>query len=260
MGGPVPYLVAALLAGVTLACGGGSASNSSPRETPRSEPAPAESRAAPAPDDRPVVLAFGDSLSAGHGVDPGLSYPDFLQKEIDADGYRYRVVNQGISGDTTSGGVERIENGLSVKPEVVIVELGGNDGLRGLPLSITGKNLDEIVSRFQQAGVKVILAGITLPPNYGPDYIRDFEAIYKNLAVTHNAPLIPFLLEGVASNPALMQRDGIHPTAEGNRRVSALVWKTLRPLLKARLRRTRSAASDQRSAHDLSFYLSGAEG
>lgn len=214
-----------------LACGGGSKPSSEAREAPRSQVPPAESKSQPI-DNRPVVLAFGDSLSAGYGVDAGLSFPDYLQKQIDASGYKYRVVNQGISGDTTSGGVERIENGLSVNPEIVIVELGGNDGLRGLPLTVTEKNLDEIVTRFKQSGAKVILAGITLPPNYGPDYIRNFESIYKRLTEKHHVPRIPFLLEGVATDPNLMQRDGIHPTAEGNQKVAALVWKFVEPELK----------------------------
>lgn len=187
----------------------------------------------PAPaDDRPLVVAFGDSLSAGYGAPAGQSFPDFLQKELDAAGYRYRVVNQGISGDTTSGGAARIGEATALKPEVIILELGGNDGLRGLPLEATRQNLAEMIDQSQASGAKVLLAGMTLPRNYGPDYIRGFERIYKDLAREKGAALIPFLLEGVATRPDLMQRDAIHPTSEGNRIVAATVFKHLRPLLK----------------------------
>ncbi|HNY40709.1 MAG TPA: arylesterase [Bryobacteraceae bacterium] len=186
----------------------------------------------PPADDRPVVVAFGDSLSAGFGAPAGQSYPDFLQQEIDAAGYRYRVVNQGISGDTTSGGVSRIGEATMLKPEIVLLELGGNDGLRGLPLETTRQNLAGMIDQSQAAGAKVLLAGMTLPRNYGPDYIRGFERIYQELAREKRTALIPFLLEGVATRPELMQRDAIHPTAEGNRIVAATVFKHLRPLFK----------------------------
>ena len=181
---------------------------------------------------RPVILAFGDSLSAGFGVDPGLSYPDRLQRLLDEAGYRYRVVNAGVNGDTTSGGASRVDSALAAKPVIVILELGGNDGLRGLPIEATRANLEQMIVAFQGAGVQVVLAGMTLPPNYGPDYIRGFEKIYSDLAAKYSVPMIPFLLEGVATVPRLMQQDGIHPTAEGNRKVAQLVMKTLEPLLK----------------------------
>jgi len=186
---------------------------------------------AAAPDDRPVVVAFGDSLSAGYGVEPGLSYPDFLQKELDRRGLRYRVANLGISGDTTSGGASRVESALALKPALVIVELGGNDGLRGLPLAETRKNLDEMVGRFAASGAKVVLAGMTLPPNYGPDYVKQFESIYVDLAAKHRVTRIRFLLEGVWDAPALMQADHIHPTAKGNEEVARRVARIVAPLL-----------------------------
>jgi acyl-CoA thioesterase I len=143
----------------------------------------------------------------------------------------WRVVNEGVSGDTTSGGLQRVAMVLAHKPEIVILELGGNDGLRGLPLDSTRANLEQIIAELKIGSARIVLAGITLPPNYGPDYIRGFEQIYKDLAARHDLPLIPFLLEGVATRQ-FMQSDGIHPTAEGNRRVAALVMKTLEPLLK----------------------------
>jgi acyl-CoA thioesterase-1 len=183
-------------------------------------------------DRRPVVLAFGDSLSAGYGVEAGLSYPDFLQKEIDAKGFKYRVVNQGLSGDTTSGGLARLAQGLETKPYLVILELGGNDGLRGLPLTVTRENLDKMTAAFKEAGAKVVIAGMTLPRNYGADYIKEFEQIYPGLERKHRVTRMRFLLEGVAMNPALMQRDEIHPTAEGNKIVARNVMKVIEPLLK----------------------------
>ena len=188
--------------------------------------------AAQAPDSRPAVVAFGDSLSAGFGADPGKSYPDFLQKEIDRRGYRYHVVNAGISGDTTTDGLERVGTVTALKPVIVIVEFGGNDGLRGLPVTTTRANLEQIIAALQKAGAKVVLAGMTLPPNYGPDYIRSFEAVYHDLAKNYRVPLIPFLLRGVGGHADLMQRDGIHPTGEGNRIVAQNVMQTLEPLLR----------------------------
>ena len=124
------------------------------------------------PNARPVIVAFGDSLTAGFGVEPGLSYPDYLQKEIDQRGLHWQVVNQGTSGDTTTDGLNRVGDVIAAKPAIVIVEFGGNDGLRGLPLATTRANLDRIISQLKSAGIRVVLAGMTLPPNYGPEYIR----------------------------------------------------------------------------------------
>jgi len=206
----------------------------------REQPAPRREAAAeherpPAapqkPDPRPAVVAFGDSLSAGFGADPGKSYPDFLQKEIDARGYPYHVVNAGVSGDTTTDGLERAGTVAALKSAIVIVEFGGNDGLRGLPVGTTRANLEQIITIMQKSGAKVVLAGMTLPPNYGPDYIRSFEGVYRDLAKQYRLPLLPFLLLGVGGHPELMQRDGIHPTAEGNRIVARNVMQVLEPLL-----------------------------
>ncbi len=201
-----------------------------------SSPAPAAAPAVkpadlPPLDTRPVIVAFGDSLTAGHGLEPGQSYADHLQKQLDYMGYRYRVVNQGISGDTTDGGVSRLDAAVTLRPRVVILELGANDGLRGLPLQRTQANLDLIISTFQGAGAKVILCGMTLPRNYGPDYIRDFEKMFKDLAQKRKTVLIPFFLDGVATKRELMQPDGLHPTAEGTKRVAANVMKHLEPVL-----------------------------
>jgi acyl-CoA thioesterase-1 len=197
-------------------------------ETPPAEPArPTVTPIPSEPDARPVIVAFGDSLTAGYGVNGGFSYPDFLQKEIAG----YRVVNAGITGDTTSGGLARIDSVTQLKPKIVVLELGGNDGLRGLPLASTRSNLEQTIVELRKSGARVVLAGITLPPNYGPDYIREFEKIYKDLASKYKLPFIPFLLEGVVGVPGMMQPDGIHATVKGNEVVARLVLRTLKPLL-----------------------------
>jgi acyl-CoA thioesterase-1 len=203
------------------------------------DPAPpgpsSERERAPAPatmDSRPVIAAFGDSLTAGFGVDPGQSYPDILQAELDRRGYRYRVVNLGSSGDTTTDGLARVSMVTDLKPEIVILEFGANDGLRGLPIATTRANLDRLIATLKSAGARVVLAGMTLPPNYGPEYIKPFEAIFPDLARKHSATLIPFFLDGVAGTGTYMQRDGLHPNLEGNRRVAALVMRTIEPVLR----------------------------
>jgi acyl-CoA thioesterase-1 len=208
-----------------LSCG-----EQKPPEPARAGPAP--SAPAPAPNDiRPVIAAFGDSLTAGYGVETGYSYPDFLQKDLDSAGLKYHVVNAGISGDTTSGGLARVDSVTQLKPAVVILELGGNDGLRGTPLSATRANLDQIIVALGKSGTRIVLAGITLPPNYGPDYIRSFEKIYTDLAAKYKLPLIPFLLQGAVGVPGMMQADDIHATVKGNEVVANLVMRTLKPLL-----------------------------
>jgi acyl-CoA thioesterase-1 len=192
----------------------------------------AVSLTAVAADTRPVIACFGDSLTAGYGVENGLSYPDFLQKLVDTRGYKFRVVNLGISGDTTSGGLSRIQTAIALKPAITILELGGNDGLRGVPLTATRDNMEKMIQALLAAGSKVVIAGMTLPPNYGPDYIREFEQIYVQLAQKYKLPRIRFLLEGVALDKTLMLPDGIHANVKGNEKVAANVMRTLEPLLK----------------------------
>ena len=178
-----------------------------------------------------MIVAFGDSLSAGYGADPGKSFPDFLQKDLDAAGLHWHVINLGVSGNTTTDGLVRLSEVLRRKPRITIVEFGGNDGLRGLPVETTRANLEQIIEMLQGAGSKVILAGMTLPPNYGPDYIQPFQQVYTDLAAKYKVTRIPFLLSDVALHPELMQRDGIHPTAEGNEIVAKTVMRYLKPLL-----------------------------
>jgi acyl-CoA thioesterase I len=190
--------------------------------------APAQSTAA---DSGPVIVTFGDSLTAGFGVPPGKSYPDDLQRLIDAAGYRYRVVNMGVSGDTTTDGIQRLPEVLATRPAIVILEFGGNDGLRGLPVTATHANQVVIIEGLQKAGIKILLAGMSLPRNYGTDYIHSFEQMYIDLAKQFHLARIPFLLEGVGGHPDLIQADGIHPTAEGCQIVSVTVMSNLKQLL-----------------------------
>jgi len=179
----------------------------------------------------PSIVAFGNSLTAGLGVRPDESYPARLQRALDATGYAYRVVNAGVSGDTTAGGVRRVSWVLNSKPAIVILELGGNDGLRGLSLSETKANLERIIQQLQQASVTVVLAGMKLPPNYGQDYTAGFESLYQALAKQYRLTLIPFFLDGVAGSASLNQADGIHPTGEGYRLIVEKIFPTLEPLL-----------------------------
>ena len=185
----------------------------------------------PVSGERPSIVAFGNSLTAGLGVSPDESYPARLQRTLDAAGYGYRVVNAGVSGETTAGGVRRVSWVLNSRPAIVILELGGNDGLRGLSLSETKANLERIIQQLQQASVTVVLAGMKLPPNYGQDYTDGFEALYQTLAKRYRLTLIPFFLDGVAGSSSLNQADGIHPTGEGYRIIVEKILPTLEPLL-----------------------------
>jgi acyl-CoA thioesterase-1 len=183
-------------------------------------------------DSRPVLVCFGDSLTAGYGADVGKSYPDYLQKDLDQAHYKYRVVNEGVSGNTTKDGVNRLGEVLRLHPAIAVVEFGGNDGLRGLPISQSRANLDRIVGTLQGAGISVVIAGITLPPQYGSDYVDQFNQMYVVLAKKYHVPTIPFLLQGAYGGTGMIQRDGIHPTAKGNEVVARNVLNLLKPLLK----------------------------
>jgi acyl-CoA thioesterase I len=195
---------------------------------------PSQSPSSPTPinDKRPLIVCFGDSLTAGYGAELGKSYPDYLQSDLDAKGYQYRVVNEGISGNTTKDGVERVDTIVAMKPAIVVVEFGGNDGLRGLRIEDSRANLDKIVATLKASGAKVVLAGITLPPDYGPDYIKQFDDTYTLLAKKYNVPLLPFLLKGVFGIDGMMQRDQTHATADGNKIVAKNILPLILPLLK----------------------------
>ena len=203
----------------------------------KTAPSPAKQTSAPPPtatsaaDNRPAVVCFGDSLTAGFGLDPSQTYPDVLQRELDRRGYGYRVVNLGVSGDTSQDGLARLDQALAEKARIVVLEFGANDGLRGQPVDIAERNLGQMMEAFEGAGARVVLAGITLPPNYGPAYLARFDAIFPRLAAKYTTPLIPFLLSGVAGHGDLMQSDGLHPNARGARLVAETVRRQVEPLL-----------------------------
>ena len=177
------------------------------------------------------LLVLGDSLSAGYGLKPEDSFPSRLEEALDVAGYRVHVINAGVSGDTTAGGLSRLEWALVDKPHIVLVELGGNDALRGLPPAETYANLESIIVKLKKNGVRVVLAGMQAPRNLGKDYTLEFDAIYSRLAGQYDIPLYPFFLDGVALDPALNQPDGIHPNPAG---VKVIVKKIL-PLLESEL-------------------------
>lgn len=180
----------------------------------------------------PILVCFGDSITAGYGVAQGKAYPDALQRKLNQSGYHYKVVNEGTSGATTKDAVASLPIVLKLHPAIVIVEFGGNDGLRGLPLSDTRRNLDQVITTLQKAHVKVLLAGITLPPNYGRDYIHALDAIFRELAAQHHTALVPMIYKDLVHVPGTIQADGIHPTAKGAVIVADTIWPQLRPLLR----------------------------
>lgn len=186
--------------------------------------------AAPAAAER-VLVVLGDSLTAGLGVAADEAYPARLQERLRREGYDYRVINAGVSGDTTAGGLRRVDWVLRTKPAIVIVALGANDGLRGQPVAAMRDNLSRIVERLQAAGARVLVAGMRVPPNYGDAYAREFAAVFPAVARRTGVPLAPFLLDGVAAVAALNQADGIHPNAQGHAVMADRLWPYLLPLL-----------------------------
>jgi len=216
------------VAAAALACARGSEP-----PAPEATAAPAPGNALATPDDRPVVLFLGTSLTAGFGLDPAEAFPAIVQAKIDAAGLRYRAVNGGVSGETSAGAARRLDWLLRQPVAVLVVETGANDGLRGQDPDATRANIQAILARArrQSPPPRLVLAGMEALPNYGEAYRRRFREIYPEVAKTNGAVLIPFLLDGVAGERSLNQADGIHPTAEGARRVAETVWKVLRPLL-----------------------------
>jgi acyl-CoA thioesterase-1 len=179
----------------------------------------------------PRIVVLGDSLTAGLGLPIEAAYPAVLQRRLDAEGLKYQVINAGISGDTSAGGLARLDWALEGDVRILVLALGANDGLRGLPVSQLRDNLSRIIERAQARNVKIVLAGMEAPPNWGAEYTRAFHEVYPQLAEKYQLPLVPFLLEGVAAVERLNQRDGIHPTAEGDRMVAETVWKVLGPVV-----------------------------
>jgi acyl-CoA thioesterase I len=212
------------------ACGGSGA--------PRGEAPPEARRAAPIERAAPVakpslprIVALGDSLTAGLGLSPEEAYPALIQKRLNDAGLNFEVVNAGVSGDTSAGGLRRLDWALDGDVRVIIVALGGNDALRGLPVEELRRNLSEIIERAQARKAAVVLAGMEAPPNFGRDYFVAFHEVYVDLSRKYKVALVPFLLDGVAGIESLNQRDGIHPTADGARRVADNVWTVLEPLV-----------------------------
>lgn len=183
-------------------------------------------------DTRPVIVAFGNSLTVGLGVEERENYPAKLQKKLDDAGYEYRVVNAGVSGDTSSQGLNRLSAVLSLNAKIVILELGANDGLRGIPVEETRRNLESIIRSLKDNGARILLAGMKMPPNYGSLYGQAFESIFTDLAKEDGVHLIPFFLEGVGGNADLNRDDGIHPNARGYDIVTENVWQALKPMLR----------------------------
>ena len=216
-------------AAALLACGRGNGARPA-------EEAPA-SRVSPAPalpaDERPVLLFVGTSLTAGYGLDPADAFPALIQAKLDGAGLRYRVVNAGVSGETSAGALRRIDWLLKQPVAVLVVETGANDGLRGQDPDATRANIHALLDRANEQAPppRLVLLGMEALPNYGEEYRRRFRAIYPELAKENGAVLVPFLLDGVAGVASLNQADGVHPTAEGHRRVAETVWRALRPIL-----------------------------
>ena len=187
--------------------------------------------AAPAGADERVIVAFGDSLTAGLGVAPDEAWPALIEARLRREGHPYRIVNAGVSGDTTAGGVRRVDWVLRNRPEVAVVALGANDGLRGLSTDAMRVNLATIVERLRSGGARVLVAGMEVPPNYGAAYSRAFRAVFPEVARQTGVALMPFLLDGVAADPRLNQPDGIHPNPTGHRAIAERVWPHLVALL-----------------------------
>lgn len=181
---------------------------------------------------RPKIVVLGDSLAAGYGLEKGESFPDRLQQHLDSAGYAFEVANISVSGDTSAGGLRRLDWALEGDVRVLVVELGGNDGLRGLPVEELKANLAAIIERGRKRGAQVLLAGMEAPPNFGPAYTAAFRRVYRELAAEYKVALLPFLLEGVAGDDSLNIADGIHPNPRGARIVEGNVWRVLEPLLK----------------------------
>lgn len=195
----------------------------------RREPSPAPATS-PSSSESPAIVFLGDSLTAGYGLDPEEAYPALIGEKIQAAHLAYHVINAGVSGDTTAGGLRRLEWALKARPKILVVALGANDGLRGLAVAETRKNLEAIIRQSQAAGCRVVLAGMKLPVNYGEEFRAPFERMYPELAKARGVALIPFLLKGVGGHPELNQADGLHPNREGHRRIAETVWPVLQPL------------------------------
>jgi acyl-CoA thioesterase-1 len=235
-------VLAVVVAAAFAACGSRSDVGDAPPRGPVSAPVrspdshPAAARGAAPSHSRPRIVFLGDSLTAGLGLATSEAYPALIQHRLDAAGLDYEVVNAGVSGDTSAGGLARLDWALDGDVRILVVALGGNDALRALPAGQLKQNLATIIERAQARGITVVLAGMEAPPNFGRDYIVAFHQVYPELASRYHVVFVPFLLQGVAGSDALNQRDGIHPTAEGARILADTVWAALQPLAKGQKR------------------------
>jgi acyl-CoA thioesterase-1 len=229
---PGVRLAACLAVVTTVACGSGETSQQRASPPTASRPSIANEPASENPAG-PRIVVLGDSLTAGLGLSIEDAYPAVLQRRLNAKGLKYHVINAGISGDTSAGGLARVDSALEGDVRILVVALGGNDALRGLPVSQLKDNLARVILRAHARGVTVILAGMEAPPNWGDEYTKAFHEVYPALAAEYHLALVPFLLEGVAGIDRLNQRDGIHPTAEGDRMVADTVWGVLEPVVAA---------------------------
>lgn len=242
-----PLARAALLAccAAVFGCGSHDDRDRAPSPEPVARDGRATSAPAPGPPaatSAPRIVFLGDSLTAGLGLPMEDAYPSIIQRRLRAAGLNYEVINAGVSGDTSAGGLSRLDWALDGDVRVLVVALGGNDGLRGLPTDALKRNLAEIIRRAQARGIAVILAGMEAPPNYGRDYIVSFHKVYPGLAREYHVAFVPFLLQGVGGIEKLNQSDGIHPTAAGARVVADNVWEVLEPLVAGKGRRTASGS------------------
>jgi acyl-CoA thioesterase-1 len=231
-------LAALALALAIAACGSRADDRDEPKSAPRSGADAASSGTAPvaAAAIRPRIVVLGDSLTAGLGLAARDAYPALLQKRVDSSGLDFEVINAGVSGDTSAGGLERLDWALQGDVRILVVALGGNDALRALPPEELKRNLAQIIERAQARGIAVLLAGMEAPPNFGRDYIASFHNVYPALAKQYHVAFVPFLLQGVAGNDSLNQRDGIHPTPAGARILADTVWAALKPLAEGQKR------------------------
>ena len=223
----VPRILLVGAALTTLAC---SSNEPAAADARAAAPAPSASVGAPAPT-RPRIVFLGDSLTAGYGLDLEQSVPSLVQAQLDAEGYTFEVVNAGVSGDTSAGGVRRLEWSLDGDVRILVLELGANDGLRGLPVAGMKQNLKAIITTAKRRGIDVLLAGMEAPPNYGPAYTSEFRRVFRDLADEEHVAFMPFYLYQVAGVPTLNIADGMHPNPAGARIVEANLWRSLKPLL-----------------------------
>jgi acyl-CoA thioesterase-1 len=233
-------VLAVLSVCAAAACSDGTDRDATPDATPERPGSAAPPPADPPPADpppvstRPRIVFLGDSLTAGYGLTPEEAYPALIEARLRDAGYDYEVINAGVSGDTSAGGRRRLDWSLRGDVDVLVIALGGNDGLRGLPPEALKENLQAMIDTARARDIDVVLAGMEAPPNFGPTYTDDFREVYRQLAEQPGITLLPFLLEGVAGDASLNQQDGIHPNAAGQRRLAEAVWTTLRPLIDQR--------------------------